>query len=195
MPPFSVCDGGGGGRGWRGGVGIGRRGRTVTAVDSGWTGCARFESRFRHCSRPHSSECHFTGQLHGVSSGRCRGSRLRTMPRGSPQDDAEGVASGRCRGGRLRTMPRGRRSPCAMWVKPHGWGKPLSRQNSVHLFLFYRPFCFTFTEARMLIRDRDGDGGGVGGWGGEGQSVKARPRTPPEKDRRDRGPPPEQWKC
>ena len=25
--------------------------------------------------------------------------------------------------------------------------------------------------------------------------VKARPRKPPEKDRRDRGPPPEQWKC
>ena len=29
----------------------------------------------------------------------------------------------------------------------------------------------------------------------EGERVKARPRMPPEKDRRDRGPPPEQWKC
>ena len=27
----------------------------------------------------------------------------------------------------------------------------------------------------------------------EDESVKARPRIPPEKDRRDRGPPPEQW--
>ena len=27
------------------------------------------------------------------------------------------------------------------------------------------------------------------------ERVKARPRQPPEKDRRDRGPPPEQWKC
>ena len=32
--------------------------------------------------------------------------------------------------------------------------------------------------------------------GGEGdERVKARPRIPPEKDRRGRGPPPEQWKC
>ena len=38
--------------------------------------------------------------------------------------------------------------------------------------------------------------GGEGGWGEEeDERVKARPRTPPEKDRRDRGPPPEQWKC
>ena len=45
--------------------------------------------------------------------------------------------------------------------------------------------------AMWLIRDGDrgiGDGGG-------GERVKARPRIPPEKDRRDRGPPPEQWKC
>ena len=46
-----------------------------------------------------------------------------------------------------------------------------------------------------------GTGKGVGegrGWEGGGEEdgrVKARPRTPPEKDRRDRGPPPEQWKC
>ena len=48
-------------------------------------------------------------------------------------------------------------------------------------------FCFTSTEARWLIMDGDR---------GEGdERVKARPRIPPEKDRRDRGPPPEQWKC
>ena len=35
-------------------------------------------------------------------------------------------------------------------------------------------------------------GGGGGGWN---ESVKNRPRIPSEKDRRDRGPPPEQWKC
>ena len=33
------------------------------------------------------------------------------------------------------------------------------------------------------------------GTGGGDERVKARPRIPPEKDRRDRGPPPEQWKC
>ena len=44
----------------------------------------------------------------------------------------------------------------------------------------------------MLIRDRDGGGGGGGG---VDERVKARPRIPPEKDRRDRGPPPKQWKC
>ena len=40
---------------------------------------------------------------------------------------------------------------------------------------------------------RDGLFGGRGGGGDE--RVKARPRIPPEKDRRDRGLPPEQWKC
>ena len=39
-----------------------------------------------------------------------------------------------------------------------------------------------------------GTGTGVGG-GEEGERVKVRPQIPPEKDRRDRGPPPEQWKC
>ena len=32
-------------------------------------------------------------------------------------------------------------------------------------------------------------------WEGGERVRKARPRKPPEKDRRDRGPPPEQWKC
>ena len=45
-----------------------------------------------------------------------------------------------------------------------------------------------------------GTGTGVGGMGCRGggggyERVKARPRIPPERDRRDRGPPPEQWKC
>ena len=40
-----------------------------------------------------------------------------------------------------------------------------------------------------------GEWGGRGGGGGVDERVKARPRKPPEKDRRDRGPPPEQWKC
>ena len=39
-----------------------------------------------------------------------------------------------------------------------------------------------------------GTGGGGGRRRGE-ERVKARPRIPSEKDRRDRGPPPEQWKC
>ena len=50
--------------------------------------------------------------------------------------------------------------------------------------------CFTSTQVRWLIRDGDRGGGG----GGD-KRVKARPRIPPEKERRDRGPPPEQWKC
>ena len=41
---------------------------------------------------------------------------------------------------------------------------------------------------------REGGGGGGGGGGGENERVKARLQIPPEKDRRDRGPPPEQWK-
>ena len=38
-------------------------------------------------------------------------------------------------------------------------------------------------------------GGGWVGGGGGNERMKARPRIPPEKDRRDRGPPPEQCKC
>ena len=39
-------------------------------------------------------------------------------------------------------------------------------------------------------------GAGVGVGVGEGdERVTARPRIPPEKDRRDRGPPLKQWKC
>ena len=47
----------------------------------------------------------------------------------------------------------------------------------------------------MLIRDGDRGGGGGGGGGGKDERVKARPWILPEKDRRDLGPPPEQWKC
>ena len=46
-------------------------------------------------------------------------------------------------------------------------------------------YCFTSTEARMPILGTEGEGD---------ERVKAQPRTPPEKDLRDRGPPPEQWK-
>ena len=50
---------------------------------------------------------------------------------------------------------------------------------------------FTSTEAKLLISDGDGGGGG----GEECERVKALPRVPPEKDRRDRRPPPKQRKC
>ena len=45
------------------------------------------------------------------------------------------------------------------------------------------PFCFMSTEARWIrVGDRE-----VGGGGGRGEErMKARPRIPPEKDRRDR---------
>ena len=39
-----------------------------------------------------------------------------------------------------------------------------------------------------LLGTGTGVWGGGGGAGGEGERVKARPRIPPEKDRRDRGP-------
>ena len=41
---------------------------------------------------------------------------------------------------------------------------------------------------------RDGLLGTGTEWEGD-ERLKARPRKPSEKDRRDRGPPPEQWKC
>ena len=47
----------------------------------------------------------------------------------------------------------------------------------------------------LLLGTGPGEGEDGGGRGEEGERVKARPRIPPEKDRRDRGPPPEQRKC
>ena len=49
------------------------------------------------------------------------------------------------------------------------------------------PFCFTSTETRLLIRGRDG--------GEEHERGKGQLQIPLEKDQRDRGPLPEQWKC
>ena len=51
-----------------------------------------------------------------------------------------------------------------------------------HVACFLFLCCFTSTEAGLPIRDGDRVGKGPG-W-------LARPRKPPEKDRRDRGPPP-----
>ena len=51
-----------------------------------------------------------------------------------------------------------------------------------------------FLVVALRPRRRDGLSGTGTEWEG-GDRVKARPRKPPEKDRRDRGPPPEQWKC
>ena len=55
------------------------------------------------------------------------------------------------------------------------------------------PLPFFFLGA-LRPRRRDGLLGTGAEWEGDDR-VKARPRKPPEKDRRDRGPPPEQWKC
>ena len=75
------------------------------------------------------------------------------------------------------------------------WPKRMALQSAgltstEYSYVLLGPFCFTSTETRLLIRDGDGGGGGE-----EGERVNARPRIPPEKDRRDCGPPPEQWKC
>ena len=52
----------------------------------------------------------------------------------------------------------------------------------------------TYFHVALRPRRRDGLLGTGTEWEGDDR-VKARPRKPPEKDRRDRGPPPEQWKC
>ena len=82
------------------------------------------------------------------------------------------------------------------WVRIHGDCMPYCHDicgACCQFKLVDLAFCFTSTEARWLIRD--GDGGGVGGGGGEDQRVKTRSRIPPKEDWRNRGPPPEQWKC
>ena len=66
-------------------------------------------------------------------------------------------------------------------------GKPACTPSCAELLVLQHlshdgPFCFTSTEARWLIRDGD-------------ERVKVQPRIPPEKDWRNRGPLPEQWKC
>ena len=62
--------------------------------------------------------------------------------------------------------------------------------NFLSLLYSALPYCFTSTEVRLLIWDRD-----WGGVGGGDERVKAWPWLPPEKDWRDHGPPPEQWKA
>ena len=51
----------------------------------------------------------------------------------------------------------------------------------------------SFFLGALRPRRRDGLLGTGTEWE-EDDRVKARPRKPPEKDRRDRGPPPEQWR-
>ena len=65
---------------------------------------------------------------------------------------------------------------------------PLFRRSE---YFKKRPFRF---HAALRPRRRDGLLGTGTEWEGDDR-VKARPRKPPEKDLRDRGPPPEQWKC
>ena len=48
-------------------------------------------------------------------------------------------------------------------------------------------------QVHFALRPQRRDG--LLGMGGGDERVKARPRIPPEKDRRDHGPLPEQWKC
>ena len=57
----------------------------------------------------------------------------------------------------------------------------------------YTVFLSRFHVA-LRPRRRDGLLGTGTEWEGDDR-VKARPRKPSEKDRRDRGPPPKQWKC
>ena len=52
----------------------------------------------------------------------------------------------------------------------------------------------SFFHVALRPRRRDGLLRTGTEWEGDDR-VKARPRKPPEKDRRDCGPPPEQWKC
>ena len=55
---------------------------------------------------------------------------------------------------------------------------------------------YTATQVHFALCPQKRDGLlGTGTGGKEEERVKARPRIPPKKDWRDRGPPPEQWKC
>ena len=62
-------------------------------------------------------------------------------------------------------------------------------------FVIYRLAFFAVLRVHFALRPQKRDGllgTGTGGGGGVDERLKARPRIPPEKDRRDRGPPPEQ---
>ena len=69
-------------------------------------------------------------------------------------------------------------------------------EHSPALFILVSRKRLTDTCFIVALRQRKRDGllGTGTEWEGDDR-VKARPRKPPEKDRRDRGPPPEQWKC
>ena len=68
----------------------------------------------------------------------------------------------------------------------HRFPAPSSKLCQIWLHLFF--------HGALRPRRRDGLLGTGTEWEGDDR-VKARPRKPSEKDRRDRGPPPEQWKC
>ena len=72
-------------------------------------------------------------------------------------------------------------------LPPRIFASLLRRQSQTH----DHTICFIVA---LRPRRRDGLLGTGTEWEGD-DSVKARPRKAPEKDRRDRGPPPEQWKC
>ena len=75
---------------------------------------------------------------------------------------------------------------------------PFSLFSFLFLPLTYHDACpasrWVFFVVALRPRKRDGLLGTGTEWEGDDR-VKARPRKPPEKDRRDRGPPPERWKC
>ena len=76
----------------------------------------------------------------------------------------------------------------SLHAKPHTYGVCVFSCNLPPTLL-----AFYFLGA-LRPRRRDGLLGTGTEWEGDDR-VKARPRKPPEKDQRDRGPPPEQWKC
>ena len=76
---------------------------------------------------------------------------------------------------------------CHNWLR-HLWGTFYSRV-AVHRR------CQRPRDHLALRPQKRGGLLGTGTGGEEDERVKARPRIPLEKDRRDRGPLPEQWKC
>ena len=72
-------------------------------------------------------------------------------------------------------------------LPPQIFASLLRRQSQTH----DHTICFIVA---LRPRRRDGLLGTGTEWEGDDR-VNARPRKAPEKDRRDRGPPPEQWKC
>ena len=87
-----------------------------------------------------------------------------------------------------------RRSPRDQLLRPEAKDSPIHYESPAPPPSSDHSWVLVTWKFLLYVHRSEVAYGGGGGGGGD-ERVKARPRIPPEKDRRERGPPPEQCKC